>query len=159
MLFGARRNWRAGKICKHAKRHALRKRRTFGRIWAMEPLESRALLSAVSGDVNVGILLLDRSAPRALMNTGSGGVYISNGALVINSNHARAGVDRGSGNVTAAESQRHVHFRGHGIEVAARGENNSVATHDEPTVQLRQLLDGSAQIEIGDMPRSLRVSQ
>src|ERR1700730_9676043 len=43
----------------------------------------------------------------------------------------------GSRNVTAAESQRHVHLCGHGVEVAARGEENSVVTYHEPTIQLR----------------------
>jgi hypothetical protein len=53
--------------------------------------------------------------------------------------------------VTAAESERHVHLRGYRIEVAARGEDNSFATHYESTIQLRQFLDGSAEIEIGDV--------
>jgi hypothetical protein len=57
----------------------------------------------------------------------------------------------GGGNVTAAESERHVHLRGYRIEVAARGEDNSFATHYESTIQLRQFLDGSAEIEIGDV--------
>jgi len=57
----------------------------------------------------------------------------------------------GGGNVTAAESQRHVHLCGHGIEVAARGKDNSFAAYHEPTVQLRQFFDGSAEIEIGDV--------
>jgi hypothetical protein len=50
----------------------------------------------------------------------------------------------GGGNVTAAEPQRHVHWRRHGIEVAARGKDNSFPTDHEPTIQLRQFLDGSA---------------
>ena len=50
----------------------------------------------------------------------------------------------GDGNVTAAESQRHVHFCCHGIQLAARGKDNSFPTYHEPAVQLRQFLDGSA---------------
>jgi len=50
------------------------------------------------------------------------------------------------GNVTATESQRHVHLCSHGIEIAARGKENSLATYHEPAVQLRQFLDSSAQI-------------
>src|SRR5580698_3310157 len=57
----------------------------------------------------------------------------------------------GGGDVTAAKSERHVHLRGYRIEVAARGEDNSFATHNEPTIQLRQFLDGSAKIEIGNV--------
>src|ERR1700733_12179258 len=58
----------------------------------------------------------------------------------------------GGGNVTAAESERDVHLRGYRVEVAAGGEENSFPTDDEPTVQLRQFFDGSAEIEIRDMP-------
>jgi len=54
----------------------------------------------------------------------------------------------GSGKVTAAESQRHVHLCGHGIEVAARGKEDSIVGHDEPSIQLRQFFDGSAPVEI-----------
>src|SRR5258708_7100542 len=61
------------------------------------------------------------------------------------------GAHVGGGNVTAAESQRHVHFRGHSIEVAARGKENSFPTDHEPAIQLRQFLDRSAEIEIGDV--------
>ena len=50
----------------------------------------------------------------------------------------------GGGNVTAAESQRHVHLCGHGIEIAACGKDNSFATDHEPAVQLCQFLDRSA---------------
>ena len=57
----------------------------------------------------------------------------------------------GGGNVTAAESQRDVHFCRHSIEVAARGKENSLTTYHEPAVQLRQFFDGSAEIEIGDV--------
>src|ERR1700756_1268111 len=39
-------------------------------------------------------------------------------------------------------------------QIAARGKDNSFATYHEPTVQLRQFLNGSAEIEIGDMSRS-----
>jgi hypothetical protein len=44
-------------------------------------------------------------------------------------------------NVTAAESQRHVHLCGQGVEVAARGKGNSVVAHHGPAIQLRQFLD------------------
>src|SRR5579864_2029071 len=57
----------------------------------------------------------------------------------------------GGGNVTAAESQRHVHAYSHGIEVPARGKDNSLATHDKPAIQLSQFFDGSAEIEIAEM--------
>jgi hypothetical protein len=63
----------------------------------------------------------------------------------------------GGGDVTAAESQRDVHLRGHGVEVAARGKDNSGPTYDEPTIQLRQFLDGSAEIEMGEVARRLRM--
>src|SRR6266581_1052050 len=56
-----------------------------------------------------------------------------------------------SGNMTATESQRRVHLCGHGIEIAARGKENSLETYHKPAVQLCQFLDGSAEIEIGDM--------
>src|SRR5580700_1800541 len=69
------------------------------------------------------------------------------------------GAHVGGGNVTAAESQRHVHLCGHGVEVAARGKDDALATYHEPTVQLRQFLDGSAEIEIGDMSRRLRMTE
>jgi hypothetical protein len=49
----------------------------------------------------------------------------------------------GGGNLAAAESQRHVHLCGHGIEVAARRKHNCSAADHKPTVQLRQFLDGS----------------
>ncbi len=54
----------------------------------------------------------------------------------------------GGGDVTAAESQRHVHLCSHGVEVAARGKKNSFTTYHKPAVQLRQFFDGSAEIEI-----------
>ena len=57
----------------------------------------------------------------------------------------------GCSDVAAAESERHVHLRVYRIEVAACGEDNPFATHNEPTIQLRQFLDGSTEIEIGDM--------
>src|SRR5580658_3667378 len=57
----------------------------------------------------------------------------------------------GCGNVPAAESQRYIHLCGHGIEVAARGKDNSFPADDEPAIQLRQFLDGSAKIEISDV--------
>src|ERR1700757_4543395 len=57
----------------------------------------------------------------------------------------------GGGDVTAAESQRHVHLRGHSIEVAAGGKENSSAAYNEPAVQLRQFFDGSPEIGIGDV--------
>src|SRR5580704_8952813 len=65
----------------------------------------------------------------------------------------------GGGNMTAAEPQRHVHLCGHGVEIAARGKDDAFATYHEPTVQLRQFLDGSAEIEIADMSRRLRMPQ
>ena len=61
------------------------------------------------------------------------------------------GTHVGGGNVTAAKFQRHVHFCGHRVEVAARRKDSSFAAHDEATIQLRQFLDGSPQIEIGDV--------
>jgi hypothetical protein len=57
----------------------------------------------------------------------------------------------GGGNVTTAKSERNIHLCGHRVEVAARGQDDSVVTHHEPTIELRQLLNGSAKIEIGDM--------
>ena|SRR5882672_12311279 len=54
----------------------------------------------------------------------------------------------GGRNVTAAESQWHVHLCGHSIEVAARGKENSFPTYHEPAIQLRQFLD---------VPRRLRL--
>ena len=65
----------------------------------------------------------------------------------------------GGGNMSASESQRRVHLRGHGIELATRRKHNSFAAYHKPTVQLRQFLDGSAEIEIADMSRSLRMPQ
>jgi len=53
----------------------------------------------------------------------------------------------GGSNVTAAKTQRHVDFCGDSIEIAARGKDNSVAAYYKPTVQLRQFLDGSAEID------------
>ncbi len=103
MFWWARRNRRFRGNGKRAAGRAFQKTRGLGRVWAVESLESRAMLSVSSGDVNVGILLLDRSAPRAFMNTGSGGVQISSGGLVINSSDTRAGVNRGSGNISASE--------------------------------------------------------
>jgi len=61
-----------------------------------------------------------------------------------NANRLGNGAHVGGGNVTAAESQRHVHLCGHGVEVAAGGKDDALATYHEPAVQLRQLLDGSA---------------
>ena len=46
---------------------------------------------------------------------------------------------------------------GHSIEETARGKDDSIVTQDEPTVQLRQSLDGSAEIEIGDVAQRLRM--
>src|SRR6267378_5620159 len=57
----------------------------------------------------------------------------------------------GGGNVTAAESQRHVHLCGHSIEIAASGKENSFAAYHEPAIQLRQFFDSSPEIEIGDV--------
>src|SRR5258706_4337634 len=65
----------------------------------------------------------------------------------------------GGSNVTAAESQRHVPKCGCGVEVAARGKDNSVMTYHETTIQLRQFLDGSPEIEIGDVAGRLGMAQ
>ena len=51
-----------------------------------------------------------------------------------------------------------IDFCGDSIEIAARGKDNSVAAYYKPTVQLRQFLDGSPEIEIGDMSRRLGMS-
>jgi hypothetical protein len=61
------------------------------------------------------------------------------------------GTHVGGGNVTAAESQRHVHFCGHSIKLAARGKENSFTAHHERVVELRQFFDCSAEIEVGDV--------
>ena len=45
---------------------------------------------------------------------------------------------------SAAESQWHVYLCGHGIQVAARGKDNSFPADHEPAIQLRQFLDRSA---------------
>src|SRR5580692_6309343 len=66
-------------------------------------------------------------------------------------NRFRNSAHIGSGDVPAAKSQRHLYLGGHGIKVAAGGKDNSLATHHESTVQLRQFLDGSAKIEISDV--------
>jgi hypothetical protein len=69
------------------------------------------------------------------------------------------GTHVGGGNVTTAESQRHIHLCGHGVELTARGKEDSIVTHDEPSVQLRQFHDGSAEIEIGDVAQRLRITR
>src|SRR5271163_1623862 len=57
----------------------------------------------------------------------------------------------GGGNVTAAESERHIYLCGHRVEVAACGKDNSLGAHHKGTIELRQLLDRSAEIEIADV--------
>src|ERR1700751_3436404 len=64
----------------------------------------------------------------------------------------------GGGNMAATKSQRDVHLRGHGIEIATRGENDTRVTDHKPTIQLGQFLDGSPWIEISEMPRRLRMT-
>src|SRR5260370_3178488 len=61
----------------------------------------------------------------------------------------------GGGNVTAAESQRHIPGCGCGVEVAARGKDNSVTTHHETPIQLRQFLDAYPEMDPGDVARTL----
>ena len=41
----------------------------------------------------------------------------------------------GGGNVTTAQSERHVHLCSHGIEVPARREHNPIAAYYETTVR------------------------
>lgn len=67
-----------------------------------------------------------------------------------NSRSPGDGTHVGGGSVTTAESQRHIHFCGHRVEVTARGKDCSFAAYDEATVQWRQFFDGSPQIEISD---------
>src|SRR5271166_4092907 len=49
----------------------------------------------------------------------------------------------GGRDVTTPESQRHVYLSSDGVEIAARGEDDSIVTYDECSIQLRQFLDGS----------------
>ena len=50
---------------------------------------------------NIGILLLDRTGNGALTRTGDGGIFVTNGDIVIDSNNKQAGLDTGKGNVVA----------------------------------------------------------
>ena len=76
-------------------------RRSVGRRLLLELLETRTMLAATP---NVGILLLDHSGLGALTSAGNGGVHVSgDGAIVIDSNNSKAGLDAGKGNVSATE--------------------------------------------------------
>jgi hypothetical protein len=57
----------------------------------------------------------------------------------------------GGGDVTATESERHVHSRGRGIEVAARGKDGSFATDHEPESSCANSLIVPRRFEIGDV--------
>jgi hypothetical protein len=65
----------------------------------------------------------------------------------------------GGSDVPTAKSQRDIDLCIEGIKVAARRKNGPLSTHDKPAVQLGQFLDGSAEIEIGNVARRLRMSQ
>src|SRR5689334_725932 len=69
------------------------------------------------------------------------------------------GAHVGRGNVTAAQPQGHIHRGGYSVEVAACGKDNSGVTHHEAAIQLRQLLHRAAEVGIGDVARSFRVSR
>src|SRR4029077_12518288 len=61
------------------------------------------------------------------------------------------------GDVTAAESQRHVRARNHRVEVTAGRKKDSAATDHKATIQLRQFLDRPPKIEITHVARQLRM--
>ena len=50
---------------------------------------------------NIGILLLDHTGNAALTRTGNGGIFVTNGDIVIDSSNKQAGLITGKGNVMA----------------------------------------------------------
>jgi uncharacterized repeat protein (TIGR01451 family) len=87
---------------------------------SVESLEARAMLSttAMVSSVapraaivphqlvqppvaNIGILLLDHTGNGALTRTGNGGIFVTNGDIVIDSSNKQAGLITGKGNVVA----------------------------------------------------------
>ena len=67
--------------------------------------------------------------------------------------------DVGGGNMAATKSQRNIHLCGHGVEIATRGKKNPGVTYHEPTIQLRQFLNRSPEIEIRKIPRRLGMAR
>src|SRR5580692_2357244 len=68
------------------------------------------------------------------------------------------GAHVGCGDVTAAESQRHICVRDHCVEVTAGREKGSAATDYETSVQLCQLFDGPTKIKIIYVARQFGMS-
>lgn len=69
------------------------------------------------------------------------------------------GAHVGCGDVTAAESQRHICVRDHCVEVTAGREKGSAATDYETSVQLCQLFDGPTKIKITYVARQFGMSR
>jgi hypothetical protein len=66
------------------------------------PSAGVTVTSAAAVSYDIGILLLDPTGAGSLTNSGNGGVSVTGGGdLVIDSNNAKAGIQSGSGNISA----------------------------------------------------------
>jgi hypothetical protein len=67
------------------------------------------------------------------------------------------GAHVGGCEVPAAQAHWHIHLRGEGVEITARRENYPTVAHHKSPIQLREFIDGAAQIWIANVSRRFRV--